>query len=155
MRLPDRLAGLNTFDIVAGGLMVALGAFVLWEAINYNLGTARSMGPGYFPTALGMILVAIGAGIVLVDGRRTDGERTFPQLLPRPLIAISLAIIVFALTIQRFGLVPAVMLAVLISSGAERGRHWPSTVMLAAVLAAGSALIFPVALQLQVAIIKW
>ena len=51
-------------DVWGGALMVAIGAGVVWwTALQYPIGTLQRMGPGYFPLALGIILMATGACI--------------------------------------------------------------------------------------------
>src|ERR1700741_1293178 len=48
-------------DLVAGLVFAAFGAAAIHFVREYPLGTAMHMGPGYFPAALGWILIAFGA----------------------------------------------------------------------------------------------
>jgi len=73
--------------IVVGGLAVALGR-------DYPLGTAMRMGPGYFPMALGTLLVALG-GYILAKGLRS-GEAIEAGWSPRALIVLPLALVLLA-----------------------------------------------------------
>ncbi|HMH20038.1 MAG TPA: tripartite tricarboxylate transporter TctB family protein [Burkholderiales bacterium] len=57
----------NGKDFWAGVMFVAFGAAFMVIAQNYPMGTAVRMGPAYFPTALGGILVVLGA-VVLFRG---------------------------------------------------------------------------------------
>ena len=43
-----------------GSLFAAFGAAAIHFVREYPLGTAMHMGPGYFPAALGWILIAFG-----------------------------------------------------------------------------------------------
>src|SRR3546814_4259840 len=47
-------------NFVAGALYVSFGALVAIGSASYDLGTAQRMGPGYFPLALGLLLMGVG-----------------------------------------------------------------------------------------------
>ena len=47
-------------DFWTGVIYVLFGGLAFWIARDYGFGTASRMGPGYFPTILGAILVLIG-----------------------------------------------------------------------------------------------
>ena len=40
-------------DLYSGLLFIAIGAATVLIAVNYQVGQAERMGPGYFPRALG------------------------------------------------------------------------------------------------------
>ena len=50
----------NAKDLFAGGLFLVFGVAFLVLAQNYPLGSARRMGPAYFPVVLSLILIAVG-----------------------------------------------------------------------------------------------
>ena len=50
-------------DFYAGGLMMLLGLGVALKGSSYRAGTLMHMGPGFMPTALGIILVLLGIAI--------------------------------------------------------------------------------------------
>lgn len=50
----------NQKDFWAGIMFMIFGAFFSIYGTEYTFGTAAKMGPGYFPTALGVILIGIG-----------------------------------------------------------------------------------------------
>ncbi len=52
-------------DFYAGGLMMLLGLFIALKGTTYRLGTLMHMGPGFFPTSLGVILLLIGIAIAI------------------------------------------------------------------------------------------
>ncbi len=56
----------NGKDFWAGLMYIGFGAAFFLIARNYNMGTALRMGPAYFPTVLGALLVVIG---LMVLGR--------------------------------------------------------------------------------------
>jgi hypothetical protein len=50
-------------DFYAGGLMLLLGLGIALKGSTYRGGTLMHMGPGFLPTALGIILVLLGIAI--------------------------------------------------------------------------------------------
>ena len=53
----------NPQDFWSGILFLALGALAIYLAREYEMGSALQMGPGYFPTWLGGILMGFGVVI--------------------------------------------------------------------------------------------
>ena len=130
----------NPQDFWAGVLFVVAGAIALWEGSAYAMGTITQMGPGYVPRVLSWILLVIGA-VLAARGVAVTGPRIAPSLL-RPQIFILLAIIVFGLLIESFGLAPAVVVATILAALASRETKWIETAVLAVVLAIVSVVLF-------------
>jgi hypothetical protein len=62
-------------DFWAGLMFIAFGAFfALWALYNYQMGSAVRMGPAYFPTVLGGLLIFLG-GMVLVESFAMAGNK--------------------------------------------------------------------------------
>ncbi len=105
-------------DALAGLLFVSIGAFAFFAARDYPVGTLGEMGPGYFPRALGGLLVLIG-GVVLLRGLRSlqpvQGRWDWGALA-----LLTVAMLAFGAAIERIGLVPA--LALLLGIAALAGR---------------------------------
>lgn len=141
-------------DLVAGGLVLALGAFTLHEASDYARGSMANIGPGVFPGLLGLLLIGCGIGIILVEGTRNRG---IP--LPRPELRAALATVaalgLFALLIERAGLAPAILATTYVASYATTS----TTPLMRLVTAFGvtivCVLIFPIALGLPMRIVTW
>ena len=56
-------------DFVSGLMFMAVGGSFAWGAVDYEIGEAARMGPGYFPFVLGLILatlLAIGSYLAFV-----------------------------------------------------------------------------------------
>lgn len=141
-------------DMLGGALMMLLGvAAGLYAWIKYETGTFREMGPGMFPVGLGIVLFVLGL-VILVQAWSRAGPK-FPELEIRPLLAISIAGLVFALCIERFGILPAVFLSTVLAACADTKLKWPGTFLLAAGLGITASLIFKVGLDLPVSIIRW
>jgi putative tricarboxylic transport membrane protein len=113
---------LNRRDVLAGFLFMAIAILGLWVSRNYPIGTALRMSTGYVPRLLLWLLLLLGSAI-LVSGIRTaneDGELD-PGGSWRAIILIPAALVAFALSLERFGLLIACALLIGIGSLATRG----------------------------------
>lgn len=100
-------------DVIAGALFAGFGVVTLWVGRGYPVGTLRRIGPGAVPDALGLFLIAIGLGIAIL-GLLRDGETILAGKwrIAAPILA---SILVFAILIDRAGLVAAGLMAMLVS----------------------------------------
>ena len=91
-------------DFWAGLMFIGVGGFfMLWALANYQMGTAVRMGPAYFPTMLGGLLVFLGI-LVLIESFAMDGP---PLALPFNIIHLVAAVLLFfalGWILKRFGL---------------------------------------------------
>ena len=131
-------------NVLAGLMFMGIAAFGLWISHDYPIGTALRMGTGYVPRLLCWILLGLGA-VVLLQGllevpptRRTSGE----SLAWRPVLFVTLALVLFALTLERLGIVLAILLLVGIGGAASRDLRPLETLAAALVLLALSWSIF-------------
>ena len=140
--------------LIAGGVTLAIGILTMLESLRYTMGTARSMGPGYFPMILGILAVICGLGIIFYEGpRHTTTELQRPAM--RALLAVVAAILAFTFAVDRLGLIPAVFLAALVSSFAEPRPNLRRSIVLAVTLSTFAYLIFNLGLQVQAEAFKW
>jgi hypothetical protein len=73
--------------VVAGAVPLALGAVAAWLSFGLNVGSLTDPGPGLWPLIVAGLLVASGAGIIVVavkagrsDGTEAFTRGTFPML---------------------------------------------------------------------------
>jgi hypothetical protein len=111
---------LENKDVWAGLFLIAVGATAIIGARNYAFGTALRMGPGYFPTVLGGLLILFGL-YTLASGLRSS-EKMVGSWSLRALIVLPLALVLFGLLIDRAGFVPALL--VLIFGSALAGTEF-------------------------------
>jgi Tripartite tricarboxylate transporter TctB family len=124
-----RIAGFDAVDLGGGLLVFAGGCAVAIGATSYPVGELTRMGPGYFPMVVEIALAILGLDLVLVS--RTTASR-LPRLRLKPAFAVFAGLIFWALTIERFGLVPSTLgLVILVSLAQDR----PSLGMIAATAA--------------------
>lgn len=130
----------NPKDVYAGLIYIAFGLAAILLARDYEMGSATRMGPAYFPTVLGGLLALIGA-ISLIRGLIVPGA-PLDRFAWRPLAIIVGASVLFGFLLRPAGLVPAVLVLVIVGALASRRFRLVPTLLLAAGLAAFSALVF-------------
>lgn len=143
----------NNQDAIAGLIFITLGVIGLVIALRYSFGSAVEMGPGYFPRILSALLIGFGA-IILLRGLRnaTTMADVWAWL---PLFFITLSIVLFGATIERLGLVPAVMLLVAASAYAGHEFKLREVGVLAVVMAVFAAAVFVWGLRLSYPLFAW
>lgn len=144
----------NYADAVAGLVLVAFGLVIYFHVTaNHELGTLRRMGPGMVPMALGGLIVILG-GMLGIGALLRPGER-LPELQVRPFIFVLLAVAAFAFTVRIFGLVPAVVLLVALSTLADKAARLRTFLALAVVLSALAVLVFRIGLGMNLPPFRW
>ena len=134
-------------DFWAGVLFIAFGGAACVIALDYAMGTAARMGPGYFPRVLGLLLCALGALLVLRSFKLQGAPLSFPTFKP---IAIVLgSVLLFGLVVNKAGLVIATLLLVLVSSTASHEYRWRESIVAAIALAVFVIVAFRYGLGLQ------
>jgi hypothetical protein len=127
-------------DFFCGLLFLLVGAGALIVAQEYSFGTARRMGPGFFPVVLGAFLGLLGA--FLMTRGVVGGRNAVDRLALKPAMLICGSALAFALAIKPLGLVVSVVLVVLVSSADGRNARPIPVLILALSLAAFSAGVF-------------
>ncbi len=125
----------------AGMMFIAFGVFAMIGAlVNYQIGTAHRMGPGYFPAVLGGVLAVLGF-LVLIESVAVEGPKV-ARMYFRPLLLISIGLVIYGYSLQYVGLVVATTILVFISAAGGHEFKWKEVALLAAVLVAFSVLVF-------------
>ena len=134
-------------DFWAGMMFVAFGAAAMFFARNYAFGTSAKMGPGYFPTALGGILIALGL-ITALRGLAFAGPAV-GRFNWKPLLFVLGSIVLFAAALQGLGLVIAIFVLIIVSALGGHEFKFREVLILAFCLTLGCVAIFIYGLQLQ------
>lgn len=121
-------------------ILLGLAAGVL--AVGYEVGSFTRMGPGFFPLALGIVLIVLG---LLILVRETPDTAVTPPAW-RPFLAVATSILAWALLAESAGFVPASLVQILLCSCALSERQWASILILAVVLTTVGYLLFVVQL---------
>ena len=117
---------------VAGGLLVmAVGAGFLLFGRELEMGSSFRMGPGYFPTVLSLLMVALGAVTTAIAWRAPHQEGAFGHVPWRGVVLVVGAVLFFGLTLRGLGLAPVLVLVVLATAWASRYASLKSSIPLA------------------------
>lgn len=146
MQIADRTddqARLKPRNRIAGAGIVLTGAYVAYEALTHDLGSAARMGPGFLPLVLGVLFILFGLAIALL---RDDGDEPVTPIAWRPAALILASVLAFALLVESAGLAAATAALVLISGAADPSHNWKSLGLLFVILLGGVYLIFAVGL---------
>lgn len=140
-------------DFWAGLMFIGFGILAIVVARDYPMGSALRMGPGYFPTYLGAIMIVIGT---IMAGRayRVEGEK-IGRWGWRPLLWLSAAFAAFGLLIDEAGFVLALLALIIASSLAGRDTRPVELMLLIVVLIAGSVALFIYGLELPYRLFPW
>ncbi len=138
----------NPKDFGSGLIFLVLGCACVLIARNYPMGSAKSMGPGYFPTVLGLLMALNGAALVVRSFLR--GGAGIPGASWRGIVLILASLIFFGLLLKTAGLAIAVMILVVVSAGASTQFRLGSSLALAAALSVFCILVFVQALGLPI-----
>ena len=141
----------NPRDFWTGLLYIFFGSSAIIIARDYNMGTAVKMGPAYFPTILGGVLLVIGAISVIrsfiVPGAPIGGFAF------KGLVLVSVSVLVFGFVVRGAGLVVALPLLVIISAFASSRFRWRPTLIMVAGLTIFCVLVFVKGLGIPLPII--
>ena len=124
----------NNKDFLAGLLFIAIGVVAVAVARGYPMGNAMRMGPAWFPTVLGGILILLGAWVTARGIR--SGEKVKGEWGWKPLLFIALAIVLFGFLMARLGLVPALVAVFLVSAAGGREFRFKEVLVLTALMSA-------------------
>ena len=141
-------------DFWAGLMFITFGAVAVYVARDYPLGAAMRMGPGYFPTYLGALLVIMGVVIAARGIIARNGEQIGVWAF-RPLLILGASVLIFAYAMDALGFVPALVVLILGSAVASREFRLLEALALAAVLAAGAVAIFIYGIELPYRLFWW
>jgi hypothetical protein len=143
-------------DFFGGGLVIAIGVGFLLTGRELDMGTTFRMGPGYFPTMLSMLLIALGIGIIVQAWRGEHLRQDFDGVPWKAALLITAAVVLFGAFIRNIGLFPAVAGVALLTASISRFSNLKTTILLAIGLALACILVFTYLLGLPLPMIgKW
>ena len=145
-------------DFFSGLMFTAVGVAFAWGATKYSLGTGARMGPGYFPTMLGVLMAILGGVITFKSMvvETEDGDKVGSWAW-KPLLFIIAANLLFGLMLgglpsikfPAFGLIVGIYVLTFVASLAGEEFKFKEVAVLATILAIMSYLAFIVLLKLQ------
>lgn len=140
-------------DMLIGFCLALFGAAIaIYAYAKYPIGSIFRMGPGMFPVMLGCASILLAIAIAL----RSHGKQGDPiEINVRAAAFILVALAVFAIIIEPFGVVPALLALLVISSGAVPGRTIVGTAIFSIVITACIVFIFVYLMNLNLNLFGW
>ena len=139
-------------DVWAGLMLIVVGGAAMFIASGYRFGSALRMGPGFFPTLLGAMLVIFGI-CIMVQGLRSS-ERIQENLSIRALLLLPLALVIFGLLMKIAGFIPSIVALIFISAASGTEFKITEVLLLTVVLTIASTALFIWGLELPYPMIK-
>jgi len=130
----------NARDFWTGLLYIFFGSSAILIARDYGMGTAIKMGPAYFPTILGGLLLVIGVMSVIrsfIVAGIPIGAFGF-----KGLALVTISVVAFGFVVRGLGLVIALPLLIIVSAYGSTRFRWRPTLLMAAGLTIFCVLVF-------------
>lgn len=140
----------NPGNLFGGLALIALALFTFWNISDLEIGRAMRMGPGYFPRLLAMLIAGMGVLLIAISVFQ-PGPRLERWSLGKLGLVLG-SIILFGFAIRPLGLVVSGALLIVLSTLAAPGTRWKETAIFGVALLVFVTLLFPVALNLPIAI---
>ncbi len=160
-------------DFYAGGLMILLGLGIALKGATYRAGTLMHMGPGFMPTALGVLLVLLGIAIAIAGlAPSEEDQRILPEhpqwlgwlcIIAGPVLFIFfgrdsvflVGFTFFGYNIVPFGMIPGTFACVFVSALGDRRATLLGTFILATVVTTFGVALFSYFLQVPMPVFGW
>jgi hypothetical protein len=130
-------------------MYMVFGLFFALNALNYKMGTAAKMGPGYFPFWLGALLTALGFYILV----KSLSSKATPEVMGawnwKIVIWIAGSVALYGILLPTLGFILSVIILVLISASASHEFTWKGSLLNAIFLVTFTYLVFVQGLNLQ------
>jgi hypothetical protein len=144
-------------EYYGGALMMLIGLAAIAQGTSYKIGTLTAMGSGFFPVALGVILVLLGI-VIAGTAHRAPQEFAPEERAPvewRGWICILASVAAFVVLGNYGGLLPATFAVVFISALGDRGNTVWSALLLAVAMSMVCVVVFWWLLQVQFPLFTW
>jgi len=130
-------------------MYMIIGLFFTIVALQYPMGTAAKMGPGYFPFFLGLLMALLGLIVLLKSLSAKAAIESIPKFNWRIIGQITGSVVLYGLLLPRMGFLIAVVVLVLVSASASKEFTWKGSLINAAFLVAFTYSVFVMGLKLQ------
>ena len=144
----------NQEDFWAGMMFASIGTLAIWLSTEYPMGTASRMGPGYFPTYLGAIMLIFGAIVAAMALKFEGGDKITPVAW-KPMILLSVGFLLFGWGVDHIGFIPSLFGMCVITAAAGQTFKIVEVLVMSAVLIAGAVGIFIYGIELPFPLFWW
>ena len=130
----------NGKDFWTGVIYFVVGSAALIISRDYGMGAAVKMGPAYFPTMLGVLLMIIG--IISVVRSFLKSGSPIGAVAWKGLVLIVASTLLFGMIVRGAGLIIALPLLVMVSASASARFSWKYSLAEAAVITVFCIVVF-------------
>jgi putative tricarboxylic transport membrane protein len=135
---------------------ILLGMTIAVWSATFPFGNLEDPGPAYFPTALGMIIVAMGVLLLIrerktkeADAARISGPAVFRRAAARRVVLYLAGMTVSAILLEVLGFVLTMFLMILFMMRTISPQKWKTAFFYSFISALGSLVVFRVLLKTQ------
>ena len=139
-------------DYYAGALMMLIGGGAALLGSHYDVGSLTRMGPGFFPTALGILLAELGIVIAGTAAYAPAPAKEAPAPRPdwRGWFCITAGALLFIGLAEYAGLVAATFACVFVAAMGDRSNSWKEAALLAAGITIFGTVLFAYVLKIEI-----
>jgi hypothetical protein len=145
-------------DYIAAAVVALIGAYAVIAGRSYDVGTLRVMGPGYFPVAVGLVMIGLAVLIAATAAaRRPSAPPGFERRSAdwRGWFCIAVSPLLFVAVGRYFGMAPAAFCCVFVAALGDRTATLRESVYLALGVTVFGVLMFGYLLNIPFPIIGW
>ncbi|QJP12779.1 tripartite tricarboxylate transporter TctB family protein [Starkeya sp. ORNL1] len=140
-------------DLLFGGFLIVVAAGTFAATWKLAGGTAANMGPGYMPRAIALVL--LGFGLFFTGRGIISSHAGIERVHVRPLLAISVAVGLFALLVESLGLAVASLATIVVAAFASHESRFFEIIVFGLCMTAAAILLFVKVLALPVPVWPW
>lgn len=156
---------INKKEVLSGSVLLLIGGLTVLGSLDYTMGSLARMGPGYFPLAIGVIIMILGLMLFFELGGEgyapEQAEQNIDDLkqisFKRQLLTWGLiigAMLSFIVLAKYGGLVPATFSLVFIATFADQKNTFKVALITATVLTLFTVAVFHFGLQMQMPLFR-
>lgn len=127
-------------DLGAGILFLLIGAAGIYFGRDLTFGSARNMGPGYFPSIISGLIIL--AGFVTVGKSLAVDGPAIERFQLRPIFMLMVALAIFGFLISQIGVVITAVLMMVAAAYARPNVKLVETIIFAVCVSAFVVLLF-------------
>ncbi|MBU3725362.1 MAG: tripartite tricarboxylate transporter TctB family protein [Burkholderiaceae bacterium] len=139
----------NRRDFNAGLMFILIGLFFGIYSLDYSLGSANRMGPGYFPLLLAIIMGVLGLIVLVMSFAPADAQEPPGPTDWRGIGLILASVLLFGLLLPYAGFLIAVVALVFLAATGSQESRTKETALLAIGLVVLGIGVFGYGLELQ------
>jgi hypothetical protein len=157
----DRMIDAKRREYYAGGLLFLVGGAAAYIGSGYQVGTLTRMGPGFFPTCLGVllafmgILVSLAGATTQTQGEPVDVMHSMPSHPDwRGWSCIIGSVIAFIALAEYAGLLAATFFCVFVACWGDRTATLKGSLALSAGITVFALILFSYILRVQIPVVR-